>query len=69
MWQWAPAPEQLLVGLQVWRWDVVALGPVCPPSLQNTSATKLGLLFTLPWEERHARQRTREHSVGRMTYT
>lgn len=60
-WQWvhsSPLAKQLVVGLQVWHWDLVALLLVCPPSLENAGATKLqpllpshGNSFTLEREQ------------------
>lgn len=70
MWQWVhscPWAEQLVLGLQVCCWDVVALVPLCPH--RATRATKLCLLSTLPWEEHRAIERTGEDSGERMTYT
>lgn len=64
-WRWAhscPSAKQLVVGLQVWWWDVVALVPACPPSPENTRATKL-------WEKHRAGEGTRGHTGGRMTST
>lgn len=67
---WAPAPEPnswwVASRCAAGVWWPLSLCVLLPTEYQSH---QLCLLSTLPWEEHYAKERTREHTGGRMTHT